>query len=775
MKPAISIFSRLSNFVGSVTRRVKSAGERAIAKLMPNWGWFGWTGGTSGGWSGNRLEQTQHFVGWPYIAIKAIYEEIAGMHPTVARVLNPDEVEQRSKDATEACARVARYKQAAERGEIKWEDALESALKEAEKAVARRKAIIPRRYRMKALAQVAEHEELEPVKHNHPLARLLRNPNGPQVAWNFFSLMVIYGELTGIAYVWKVRNGMGLPCELWVIPSHWVRPFADPDRQKLIHHYEIRPFGIGASACKFDIPADDMITIPYPNPMAPYTDGYSPFAAIAQWQDTAEAVDASRFFQFRNGPHSTLVAKIDKEIHDPDQAQMDKFHEQVAEKYAGVKNTGKVLIPPPGVELSPISNTPEEMAYVPGAEQLQKWLLAAYRTGSSIVGMAEATNFASMVAARANFILSTIKPKLVFFGQIFTEKLAKEFDPDLVVYWPDVTPDDPAQKLAENVAMNAAGVKAPNEWRAEAGMEPYPHGGDNPMLPMGVSEVPWVKAMPMEAGWELPPGPNAAQAGSDEQASDQLGLNGDGHLSTESNGHAGPRLSTDVPGLNRRGALGSLSTNGKAWQEGDHPRGQPENAGEFGSGGGGGGKPDRKPKPSKDRVPEQEMSEKALRAKAAHHMIDKTVQRYAEEHNEPKFAKKIGGESYPDGEAFDIGIKDAADGKMRHGVELKTMVDNKANKITMKRSAMENKAAWEKKHKALGHTVVLDDSKVFNAKGEGQHDESKRKIFYRRGYGSFRVNTMYQVKDMAELKILLATPNAKLPSAAQRQARKVPA
>lgn len=105
-----------------------------------------------------------------------------------------------------------------------------------------------------------------------------------------------------------------------------------------------------------------------------------------------------------------------------------------------------------------------------------------------------------------------------------------------------------------------------------------------------------------------------------------------------------------------------------------------------------------------------------------------------------------------------------------HGIELKTMVTNKANKITMKRSAMERKAEWEKNNKATFHTVVIDDSAVFNANGEGKHDESKRRIFYRRGFGSFRVGTMHEVKNVAELKKLLDTPNEKLPPAAQRKA-----
>jgi hypothetical protein len=180
-----------------------------------------------------------------------------------------------------------------------------------------------------------------------------------------------------------------------------------------------------------------------------------------------------------------------------------------------------------------------------------------------------------------------------------------------------------------------------------------------------------------------------------------------------------------------------------------------------------GGPKDTKSSGKEARVPEEKPSEKALRAKAAHHLIDKSVQRYAEEHNEPRFAKAMGGVSFPNGEPADV-VLAGPDGRVRHGIELKTMVDNKNNKITMKRSAMDRKAAWERKNKATFHTVVLDDHAVFNANGPGEHDESKRRIFYRRGFGSFRVGTMYEVKGgLDELKRLLDTPKNRLPAGAR--------
>jgi hypothetical protein len=80
------------------------------------------------------------------------------------------------------------------------------------------------------------------------------------------------------------------------------------------------------------------------------------------------------------------------------------------------------------------------------------------------------------------------------------------------------------------------------------------------------------------------------------------------------------------------------------------------------------------------------------------------------------------------------------------------------------------KVNWEKSQQASFHTVVFDDSKVYNAKGPGQHDESQRRILYRRGIaGSARISNMHVVEGgMEGLKKLMRTPEDKLPAAAKR-------
>jgi hypothetical protein len=158
-------------------------------------------------------------------------------------------------------------------------------------------------------------------------------------------------------------------------------------------------------------------------------------------------------------------------------------------------------------------------------------------------------------------------------------------------------------------------------------------------------------------------------------------------------------------------------------------------------------------------------SQKSMLAKQSAKYVGSEIQRYSEEHNEPILAKGISGLSLRDNEPVDVIV--ISSGVVEHGVELKTMVDNKANKITMKTSAMQRKADWVQEHKAPYHTVVFDDHAVFNANGPSQHDDSKRVLLYRRGFGSFRTDNMYKVADMAELKSLMAMSDDDLPAAAK--------
>lgn len=479
-----NLWSWVKGAVSRQRRDKPSQGERLMSGVLNG-------GGASshfGTWTQDRHEQIRHYRGWQYIAIKAIGEQVGEMTPQVAEVLDARGMSPRKKALLQ-----------------------------------RRKQILGRRARTKAMTTgLQTHEELQPLDSDHPLVRLLRNPNKPDVSWTFWFKLLMYLELTGNTYIWAIPNGAGLPAELWVIPAHWVRPFSEMGSGELVSYYEIRPLGgLLGSGAALKVPADEIIAIAYPNPLHP-VDGYSPQSAIAEWIDLGESIDASRWFAMKQGVNPSAVVTMDKDCQDPDPEQVKRFKSELRAKYQGEERTGEPIVLTPGVDAKPWSTAPSEMDYVNGADQNKDWILAGYRVGKSIAGIMEEVNFASAIAARANFMLSTIKPKLTLIGQVLTEKLAWRWDESYRVFWPDVSPDDPQQKLAEHTQYLQAGVLTPNEVRADLGREPI-EGGDElqkqqqPQPPKAGGGFP---------GKEKPPeeGQNATQPGREQAEPPETGV-----------------------------------------------------------------------------------------------------------------------------------------------------------------------------------------------------------------------------------------------------------
>lgn len=117
------------------------------------------------------------------------------------------------------------------------------------------------------------------------------------------------------------------------------------------------------------------------------------------------------------------------------------------------------------------------------------------------------------------------------------------------------------------------------------------------------------------------------------------------------------------------------------------------------------------------------------------------------EANEQLVADMIRGLALDDNEPMDVTASIA--GRL-HGIEVKTFVDNKASKVTMSTDALRRKRAWRRRHTATIHTVVIDDRDLVRVDLFSGH-----KVYYRRGVGSFRLDSMTPVEDAAHLRRLL--------------------
>ncbi len=153
--------------------------------------------------------------------------------------------------------------------------------------------------------------------------------------------------------------------------------------------------------------------------------------------------------------------------------------------------------------------------------------------------------------------------------------------------------------------------------------------------------------------------------------------------------------------------------------------------------------------------------------------VDAEVQRFCEEGNERGVAKRVRGKALRDNEPIDIEVRDKT-GALKHGVEVKTLVFRKASRIKVDPAAQDRKRKWHQKNKGVPfHTIVYDDRLVFNAKGPGKHDYSKRIVYYRRGYGSFALSKMHRITGgNKELRALMEKPYHQLPKGAKTPAKR---
>jgi HK97 family phage portal protein len=425
-----------------------TTGERVMARSMMGGASYGFPGV----WTQDRLEQVQHYKAWVYVAVKAIWDRVARLEPNLGFVTDSQRFGPQQK--TFGGPRPS----ATDHAELRY-----------------------REWRhKKSLGAVKPHEDIVPAGANHPLARLIKNPNRPDTSFDFWTELGIFFELTGNAYVWTPPTKLGLldrtlkPAELWVIPSQWMH--ARVGRENLTEYYEMRPFHGGQT---FYLPAAEVIHLKWKSPLHKI-DGYSTLAAGAEWIDTGESVNRARFFQFKNGCYVSGNLKLGEQYHDPNDEELERLYAKFFGRFQAEHRQGLPIITPPGAEYVPLTIAPAEMGYMESSDQLRDWVLALFRVPKEVAGIQDAGSEIAMYGPLRQFAENCLMPRLTYLGQTFTEKLAHRYDSRLRWWWDDPTPDDPEQKRQDLMALGKLQAITPNEVRSEYGYPPMPGGDEIP-------------------------------------------------------------------------------------------------------------------------------------------------------------------------------------------------------------------------------------------------------------------------------------------------------
>ncbi len=427
-------------------------GEAGLARMVGPYG-----GGAFGG-SLSKAEQVLHFRGWNYRCIDYICSRIAKEPPCAVLAADPRE---------------------AAKHRLKTKAFLRGRGDEPEP-----RAWVSPMWRRKAHGPAKPNEEYEFLGDDSPLVRLLQDPNDPETGVSVWYELELFICLTGEGYLWVVEGDDGRPAELWVIPSHWVRPVC-LGQDLLIDYFEVSPRGGSAGLVRFD--PDELIFFKLPSPLSKLI-GASPVQAFATTIDSYEMTDSARYFSLQNGATvgGTIVVPPGTQL-TPD--MIDRLESRFAAKYAGVKNISRPIVLEGGAQYVP-APPEQELAFMQSLDQLRKYVIGGlWGLDDAVVGFAGQTTRAGLVATIANVNENVINPRRRARAATLTEKLAKRFDKRARIFYPDDTPLDPDAVRSDFTAATTANAASPNDWRTHIlGVEPWPEGiYDRPLISPGLA------------------------------------------------------------------------------------------------------------------------------------------------------------------------------------------------------------------------------------------------------------------------------------------------
>lgn len=315
------------------------------------------------------------------------------------------------------------------------------------------------------LYRVDESGEEHELK-RHPFLDFWENPNPLHeytnaALWNLFE---IYLKLKGEGYFVMERNPLGVPVELWPVPTHWVQmtPYIDHP------FYTIRT----ASGLIMDVSVEDMFVMKDLNPLDPSRRGMGQAEPLADEIETDEYAAKFQKRFFFNDATPNIIIGMPKSTED----QRKRFRAEWLERFKGVFQSHGVATVNGEVTINKVGESMKDMDMVQGRIFLRDAALEHFGVPREIMGITESSNRATSEAAQFIYAQNVLMPNLKRREQAINRQLVPLFGPDLVWHFDDIIPrNQEFDKAVANDGWNS-GYLTRNEAREKVGMPPVKNG-----------------------------------------------------------------------------------------------------------------------------------------------------------------------------------------------------------------------------------------------------------------------------------------------------------
>lgn len=316
---------------------------------------------------------------------------------------------------------------------------------------------------------------------NYPLNRLFRHPNPYLRGWDFRFLTELYTRVVGSCWWRVIKNGFGVPEQLWVYPNHWVKPVLYSPTEEVT--VELRT---PMTAWHVErIPLREMVWLRTPDPTEPYARGLGDAVSLETETDTFGLASESdrRFFQNDASPPGALVVPGRME-----QEEVNRMRDDWHSKYGGAPNYGTIPVLFGGMDYKTFRTGRKEMDFIQGQAYLRDVIIAGVH--KHVLGITEDVNFAAAKAADYQVSKWEIAPRVPWWED-YADHIAAMYDPRVVMRWDNPVPQDEQLELDRANEGWLRGAITRNEWRRANGFrDAGKQDGDVYILQSGVTVVP---------------------------------------------------------------------------------------------------------------------------------------------------------------------------------------------------------------------------------------------------------------------------------------------
>lgn len=305
----------------------------------------------------------------------------------------------------------------------------------------------------------------------HPFLDLMQEVNPFDTRYEMICKTIAHLDLTGNAYWYLPKNGLGIPGEIWVLPPDKMTVI--PSKTEYISGYVLRQ-----DNDKIPFTPDEICHFKYPNPSDAFYGASVLMAAAHSAEIDTDAHEYQRKF-YKNSAIPAMALKTEQKLN---KDTFQRLKDDWDSRYQGSANAGKTAVLEQGLAVERIGVNPSELDWLDTMRSTRDDILAVFGVPASMLGLVEDVNRANAEANQFVFASNVIEPILTMIDERMTQDIVRKYDPKLIVKHTSTIPDDDETEIRVAKMRLDSGLTTRNEERLEYGYDEI-EGGDVLLVP----------------------------------------------------------------------------------------------------------------------------------------------------------------------------------------------------------------------------------------------------------------------------------------------------